>query len=239
MGLGDDMLKVGGIGEFAIGEMMQVLPVDDYVAGYLPIAEAGWSLSQHSMTVGENEAHVAAFERVNQVRSIAELRWSLEHVFEISPEHVDRLNAIGAGIRVQDQQYLLGGSFGSRGGPPFRTIVDSGIRVGAGTDASAVTPLSPWLSIYYMVTGVNVNGDLVNGEQQLSREEALRLYTTGSAWFTFDQDELGSIEPGKLADLVVLDKDYLSVSDEGLRKLRSLLTMVGGKVVYADEAFRE
>ena len=74
MGLGDDMLKVGGIGEFAIGEMMQVLPVDDYVAGYLPIAEAGWSLSQHSMTVGENEAHVAAFERVNEVRSVAELQ---------------------------------------------------------------------------------------------------------------------------------------------------------------------
>ena len=88
-----------------------------------------------------------------------------------------------------------------------------------------------------MVTGKNTAGELVNDGQQINRLEALRLYTVGSSWFSFDEDELGSIEAGKLADLVVLSDDYLSVPEEEIRGLSSVLTIVGGKVVHADDVF--
>ena len=88
-----------------------------------------------------------------------------------------------------------------------------------------------------MVTGKNTTGELVNDGQQITRLEALQLYTVGSSWFSFDEDDLGSIEAGKLADLVVLNKDYLSVPDEGIKGLSSVLTIVGGKVVHAEEDF--
>ena len=99
--------------------------------------------------------------------------------------------------------------------------------------------MNPWLNIYHMVTGMNAAGQLVNDGQQITRLEALRLYTTGSAWFSFDDEELGSIEVGKLADLVVLSDDYLSVEAEEIRTLSSVLTTVGGRVVHADSTFRQ
>jgi hypothetical protein len=114
-------------------------------------------------------------------------------------------------------------------------IVDSGIHVGGGSDAANVTAINPWLMIYYMVTGRNSAGELVNAGQQITRDEALRLYTANNAWFFHEEDKLGSIETGKLADLVVLSDDYFDpkkVSDEGIRKLRSVLTVVDGQVVH-------
>ncbi len=109
--------------------------------------------------------------------------------------------------------------------------------MGAGTDGPLVGPMNPWLSIYYMVTGRDNSGTLVNAGETLTRMEALRLYTAGSAWFSFDETQLGSIETGKLADLVVLSDDYLSVREEDIRTLSSDLTMLGGKVVHAKGAF--
>ncbi len=158
----------------------------------------------------------------------------LEHVFSISDNDINRLKDIGAGVTVQNQQYLLG-----RSGPPYRDLVDSGIPIGGGTDASAISPMSPWISLYHMVTGRVASGNVANVGQQISRMEALRLYTTGSAWFTFDDEDLGSIEVGKLADLVVVSDDYLTVPDEEIRTLSSVLTLIGGKVVYADAEFAE
>jgi predicted amidohydrolase YtcJ len=128
----------------------------------------------------------------------------------------------------------LSGSPGN-GGPPFRTIVDSGVHVGAGSDAAAVSVFDPWLEIYYMVTGKNAAGELINPGQQLTRLEALRLYTAENGWFTHEEHQLGTIEPGKLGDLVVLNDDYFDstkVSDEGIKKLHSVLTVVDGRVVY-------
>jgi hypothetical protein len=121
------------------------------------------------------------------------------------------------------------------GGPPLRTIVDSGIHVGAGSDSAQISTLDPWLMIYYMVTGKNAAGVLVNGGQQLTRIEAIRLYTVENGWFFHEEDKLGSIEPGKLGDIVVLSDDYFDsakVSDEGIKKLKSVLTIVDGKIVY-------
>ena len=113
--------------------------------------------------------------------------------------------------------------------------MDSGIHVGAGSDSAQNAPLNPWLIIYYMVTGKRLDGLLINAGQTLTRLEALRLYTAANGWFSKEEDKLGSIEVGKYGDLVVLSDDYLNpakVSDEGIKRLSSVLTIVGGKIVY-------
>ena len=159
------------------------------------------------------------------------------HWFELTTDHLSRLDAIGAGVTASNTAFLpITPLLGSA---PFRDIVDSGIHAGASSDSSNIAPLNPWLHIYHMVTGRNAAGQLVNDGQQITRLEALRLYTTGSAWVSFDDRELGSLEVGKLADLVVLSDDYLSVPPEEIRTLSSVLTTVGGRVVHADDMFRQ
>jgi predicted amidohydrolase YtcJ len=116
-------------------------------------------------------------------------------------------------------------------------LVDLGIPVGGGTDSTNAQPMNPWYMIYYMVSGKNVGGYAVNAGQELTRMEALRVYTLGSAWFSRDDEDLGSIEIGKLADLAVLSDDYLTVPEEDIRSLRSVLTLLGGEVVYVDPHF--
>ena len=232
LGGGDSWLAFTTTGEFVVGGFGDTgAPFAD---AYLQIAERGWSLRQHSISNGENDAHISAFEAVNATLPIADLRWALEHVFSITGNDMNRLKDIGAGVTVQNQQYLLG-----RSGPPYRDLVDSGIPVGAGTDASAISPLTPWVSLYHMVSGRVASGAVANAGQQITRLEALRLYTTGSAWYTFDDQDLGSIEVGKLADLVVLSDDYLTVPEEEIRTLSSVLTIIGGEVVHAAEEYAD
>jgi predicted amidohydrolase YtcJ len=117
-------------------------------------------------------------------------------------------------------------------GAPFRTIVDHGIQVGIHGDGAHIAPLSPWPHIYYATTGVSSFGEQVNPGQHLTRREALRLFTRGNAWFLRMEDKIGSIEPGKLADLLVLNRDYFTVPDQDIKKIRPILTMVDGTVVH-------
>jgi predicted amidohydrolase YtcJ len=123
------------------------------------------------------------------------------------------------------------------GGPPFRRIIDSGIPAGVGTDSTNVSALDPWLSLFYMTTGRNLAGTLTNDGQQISRVEALRLYTAGAAWFSFDDHHVGSFVEGKYADLSVLSHDYLTVPDQMIRKIESVMTLVGGNIVHASGSF--
>ena len=121
------------------------------------------------------------------------------------------------------------------GGPPFRMILDSGIHMGVGSDAAQVTTLSPWAMMSYMVTGRNAGGELVNAGQQITREEALRLYTAENGWFFREEEKLGSIEVGKLGDLAVLSADFFDpsrVPDDQIRRITSALTVVDGKIVH-------
>ena len=239
--LGDDWMKVVGLGEFIAGAIGRA-PNQRLIEGaYRHAARRGWSVTQHSGSAAEHEVHLLAMEQVAEEFPIETLRWSLEHVFELTETQIMRLRLIGVGVGMQNQQYLKTGAqvVPSRSGPPFRSIVDAGLRASAGTDAAGVSPLSPWVSIYYMVTGKNAAGEVVNDGQQITRMEALRLYTMGSAYQSFDEDRLGSIEAGKLADLVVLYVDYLEVPDEALRQTASVLTIVGGRVVHADGPFGE
>lgn len=233
MGFGDDMLRVAGIGENIVTDSQG--PAFVNVAKLS--AQRGWTLEQHSSQPAENRAHIAAFEAANEVASIRDLRWSLTHVQQITPEIAQRLKNLNAGVTVQVHRYLNRGNLtNNQGGPPLRMLTDMGIPIGGGTDSTNAQAMNPWQSIAYMVTGLNAGGFAVNAGQELTRMEALRAYTMGSAWFSKDENDLGSLEVGKFADLAVLNEDYLSVSDSDIRHLRSLLTLVNGEVVYADAA---
>ena len=114
-------------------------------------------------------------------------------------------------------------------------IVDSGIHAGAGSDSAQISTLDPWPMIYYMVTGRNSSGVLINDGQQISRAQAIRLYTAENGWFLREEAKLGSIEVGKLGDLAVLSEDFFDqqkVADPEIKKLKSVLTVVDGKIVY-------
>ena len=117
-------------------------------------------------------------------------------------------------------------------GAPFRLIVDNGIKAGIHGDGVHIAPLNPWPHIHYATTGVNALGQQINPGQSITRMEALRLFTRENAWFLRMEDKIGTIEEGKLGDLVVLDKDFLKVTDEQLKKIKPVLTVVGGKIVY-------
>jgi predicted amidohydrolase YtcJ len=230
---GDDMVRNSGIGEFATTwPLFGNQAPTNFVQALTIVAQRGWPFQQHSLSLFEDQLTAGAFETVNKTIPIADLRWSLAHVPQIDFNTVNRMKAIGAGIAVHPFRYLSGGDLG---GPPLRMILDSGVRVGAGSDSAQISTLNPWNMIYYMVTGKNVVGKLVNNGQQITREEAIRLYTVANGWFLREEDKLGTIEEGKLGDVVVLSEDYFDrsrVPDERIRKLHSVLTVVDGKVVH-------
>jgi len=231
---GDDMMKISGIGEFATAwRFERGTPPANYEAALELIAKRGWAFQQHSLSLNEDQFTLTTFEKVNAVTPIAPLHWSIAHVPKIDRPTLDRLKTIGAGVALHGWLYLSGTPANS--GPPYRTILDSGVHAGAGSDAAAISVFNPWLIIYYMVTGKNSAGETINPGQQITRIEALRLYTADNGWYTHEQDQLGTIEPGKLGDLVVLNADYFDankVSDERIKKLKSVLTVIGGRIVY-------
>jgi hypothetical protein len=235
-GLGDDMFKAVRFGEQVIAGGATD---DEVLAVYQRIADAGWALSQHTIREDEIERYIRIMEQVAAKTPVRSLRWTLEHVFEITPVQIERLKAIGVAVRVQDHDYIRNQYSSWKAGPPFRTLLESGIRMGAGTDSGVVGALNPWLSIYYMVTGKDAGGEVIIPGQQIGRKDALRLYTAANAWFNFEENELGSIEVSKLADLVVLDRPYLTIGDEEIKQMRPLLTMVGGRVVFARAPYDE
>src|SRR5579885_3316223 len=233
---GDDMMRVSGIGEFATQWPLfgQVTPPPNYLEALQLIAKHGWAFQQHSLSPAEDQLTAGTFEAVNATTPIAGLRWSIAHAPRIDQATLNRFKALGAGIAIHPFEYLAGAP-GS--GPPVRMILDSGIHAGAGSDSAQISTLDPWLMIYYMVTGKNAAGVLINDKQQITRMEALRLYTAQNGWFFREENLLGSIEPGKLGDLVVLSDDYFDakkVPDEAIKRLKSVLTVVGGQVVYDD-----
>jgi predicted amidohydrolase YtcJ len=227
--VGDDLFRVAGFGERIGG-------TDTMSSAFEPtarvIAKHGWLLQQHSITLAENDFHLSVFRSIAKDYPIADLRWSLLHLQSIDSPRLKTLMELGAGASAQTWTYLSAG-----GGPPFRRIVDSGIPAGVGTDSTNVSALDPWLSLFYMTTGRNLAGALTNESQKISRVEALRLYTEGAAWFSFDDRQLGSFTDGKYADLAVLNEDYLTVPEDRIRKIESVLTLLEGKVVHAAGPF--
>jgi predicted amidohydrolase YtcJ len=229
---GDDWLKTAGLGEFITNWPLfgTVTAPANYPAALKKAAERGWIYQQHTLSSAEDNIAITAWEQLNQTIPIAGLNWSLAHVPFITPQNLERLKALGAGVALHGWRYLAGTP--AQNGPPYRTILESGIKAGAGSDSAQISTLNPWLMLYYMTTGRNSSGVLINAGQQISRHDALRLYTRENGWFSKEEDKLGSIEVGKLGDLVVLNGDYFTVPDESLRQLRSVLTIVGGRVTH-------
>jgi predicted amidohydrolase YtcJ len=180
--------------------------------------------------------------RVNAETPIAKLRWSIAHLNDASPETLERMKAMGLGWLVQNAFYFRGEAFlGQRGAdaarlaPPLASALRMKLPVGGGTDAHRVMAPNPFVSLQWMLDGKTVSGVAMRAPEELpTRIEALRLYTQGSAWFSFEETARGALADGQLADLAVLSRDYLSVPIEQIGGTVSLLTMVGGRIVYAD-----
>jgi hypothetical protein len=240
---GDGMLRVSGIGEFAspwFANFAGGQHPENYEAALQLVAKHGWTYQQHTLSLAEVQFTAQTYEKVNAVTPIANLHWSIAHVPAIDPQTLQSMKAIGVGMALHGWKYLQGGQgtpAGQPAGPPYRTILESGIHAGAGSDAGDISVLDPWFEIYYMVSGKDCTGALINSGEQVTREQALRMYTADNGWFFHEESELGSMETGKLGDLVVLSDDYFDpkrVSDEGIKQLKSVLTVVGGRIVYND-----
>ena len=240
---GDDWLRASGIGERIYSGAFPFTPhasPDVYMAAARLIAQNGWAHDEHAQGLADEKEFTSAWEQVNAEIPLAPLRWCLAHVPGIDRETLNRLKAIGVGVSAAGSRYLASDPprDSPKDIPPFRMLVESGIHVGYGSDGGTVSTLNPWLQISYMVTGRNSAGKMVAPGQTLTRLQALRLYTANQGWFTHDEDKLGSIEVGKLADIVVLHQDLLDahqVPDDAIRDVRPDLTIVGGRIVYSSE----
>src|SRR5436190_4345101 len=225
---GDDMMQTGAIGEWAAplgsGAVWQ--------EAQRLVAQAGWRNENAVQNLAGLRQVVEAYEALNKQYDITKLRWMVHHVPEVNKDLLDRLKAMGCGVQMGAFRWVTSNNPAVVVGAPFRTIVDHGIQVGMHGDGVHIAPLNPWLQIYFATTGLNSFGQRVNGDQQITREEALRLFTRGNSWFLRTENKIGSIEPGKLADLAILNKDYFTVTDEEIRQIRSVLTIVDGKIVY-------
>ncbi len=245
-GFGDDMLRFGGIGERITAAMNNNnRPTDAEKAKYYEIvkwaADRGMTLTMH----WNNDASVGQlldiFERVNRETPITNLRWSIAHLNDASEASLKRMKALGMGWTVQDAMYFGGDGYVAQAGaaaakrvPPVMTGTKIGVPVGGGTDAHRVASYNPFTSLQWFLDGKTVGGNAIRGpEETPGRLDALRFYTLGSAWFSFDEKKRGSLEPGKYADLAVLSKDYMTVPVDQIHTIESVLTMVGGKVVFA------
>lgn len=237
-GLGDEWLKVAGVGEWITSWTLTAgAAPPHYAAAVRMVAAKGWSYQQHTSGLDDEVAITDVWETINAEVPLAPLRWNLAHVPGLDRTTLDRLRAIGVGVGVGGNRYLNGTT--ATPGPPFRMIVDSGIHAGYGSDGGNVAPIDPWIHVYYMVTGRNSAGELIEPGQQITRLEALRLYTSSNAWFTGEEGSLGSIEPGKLADLAVLSADVLDpsrVPDAAIKSIRSVLTLIGGRIVHEEKS---
>ena len=250
MGYGDRWLRFNGIGEnVAWGVYNNDNPSEEARKQFYDIckwaAERGMTLTIH----WHNDASVGfvldVFERVNHDTPIAPLRWALVHLEDASPASLQRMKALGVGYALQDAGYFEGetqlkekGTDAVKRMPPLVTALKLGVAVGAGTDAHRVASYNPFVALQWMLDGKSAGGLALRGaEETPTREQALRMYTLGSAWFTHAERERGSLEVGKLADLAVLSKDYMSVPVDQVGKIESVLTMVGGKIVYTARPF--
>ena len=257
-GQGDGMYRHNGAGEMLVysaadfedfleprPEMPAAMEDELYPVVRL-LAEKRWPFRLHA-TYDETIARaLTVFERVNRDVPFNGMHWFIDHAETITPRSIERLKALGGGIAIQHRMAYQGEYFVARYGtkaaeeaPPIRRMLDMGVPVGAGTDATRVASYNPWVALYWLTTGRTIGGlSLAPGSARLDRTRALRLWTEGSAWFSTEEGKKGRIAPGQLADLAALDRDYFSVPEEDIKSLAAVLTIVDGRVVHGDQEFK-
>jgi hypothetical protein len=201
------------------------------------IAAAGLPLHVHAELHDTIDAFLDQIEAINKEHPVRNLRWVLAHVNQINEPQIERMKKLGMYVAVHPWAVINGAIMHDEFGdgaydmPPLKTLQDSGIVWGLGTDGTAANQTLPFVTLYFAVTGKMVGGVKVN-RQTISREDALIAHTRKNAYLVFQEDNLGSIQPGKLADLLVLDRDYLTVPADQIRDIKPVMTMVGGRIVY-------
>jgi len=256
-GEGDDYLRCNGAGEmlvFSAADFEDFLEPRPDLASSLEndlkdvvslLAANKWPFRLHA-TYDESIARfLNVFEEVNNEIPLKDLNWFFDHCETISDRNLERVKALGGGVAVQHRMAYQGEYFIERYGkeavkrtPPIRKMLELGIPVGAGSDATRVASYNPWVSLYWLTTGRTVGGVSMYPEKNcLSREEALRVYTQGSSWFSSESGKKGAIAVGQLADLVALTDDYFTVTEEQIKGIESVLTVVGGNIVHATDEF--
>jgi predicted amidohydrolase YtcJ len=232
--VGDDKLRYLGVGEEVFCPGNQPPPAEEYLELSRHLARNRLSFENHASTSETQEAILDAWEQADQEHPIEDLNWTIAHPGEdnVGPtaQTLARAERLGIGMTPSD-----GGSLGRDADPPFRRILESGVRLCLASDAMNVAPYTPFVRLWYAVSGQTFDPAVagVQPDQRLTRTEALRASTADCAWNLDQEGHVGSIEPGKHADLIVLSDDYFSVPTAKIRDLRSLLTVVDGEVVSA------
>ena len=256
-GAGDDFYRVNGAGEMLVYSAadfedfleprpdMPPVMEEELAAVIRHLVAQRWPFRLHATHDETITRALNVYEKVNRDMPFNGLHWFFDHCETISDRNIERIKALGGGIAVQDRMAFQGEYFVDRYGkqqaertPPIRRMLEMGVPVGAGTDATRVSSYNPFVSLYWLVTGKTVGGTQLYPEaNRLERMDALRLYTVGSSWFSDEAGKKGAIAPGQLADLAVLSADYFAIPEEEIKRLESVLTIVGGKVVYATAEF--
>jgi len=258
-GQGDDRYRINGAGEMLVYsaadfedflEPRPDMPASmeaDLTAVVRLLAANRWPFRLHATYDQTIERALNVYEAVNREVPFDGLHWIIDHAETISPRNIDRIRALGGGIAVQHRMAYQGETFIDRYGkaqaehsPPIRRMLAAGVPVGAGTDATRVATYNPFVSLYWLISGKTVGGTPMHpGANRFERMEALRLWTVGSSWFSSEDGKKGALAPGQLADCAVLSADYFSIPEDRIKDLESVLTIVGGKPVYAAAEFKD
>jgi predicted amidohydrolase YtcJ len=252
-GQGDDFYRHNGAGEMLV---FSAADFEDFVEPRPDLAddmeqqlekvvrhlvENRWPFRLHATYNESISRMLDVFEKVNRDTPFNGLRWLFDHAETITEKNIERVRALGGGIAIQHRMAFQGEYFVRRYGqlaaqntPPVARMLEMGVPVGGGTDATRVASHNPWTALYWLVSGKTVGGmPLYLDKDCLPRDTALELWTAGSAWFSGEADKKGRIKAGQLADLVVLESDFFTVSEEEIKGIESVMTVVDGKVVYA------
>lgn len=255
-GAGDDWLRMNGAGEnlaWSAADFENFLEPRPDPAPVMEeelerivelLARNTWPFRIHATYDETIDRFLTVFERVTGGTPFP-TRFIIDHAETISARNIERIRALGGGIATQHRMAFQGEYFTARYGseaakatPPIREMLRNGLPVGGGTDATRVASYDPWVALSWLTTGRTVGGLPLYGEDNLlSREEALAIWTTGSAWFSGEQEVKGRLVPGMYADLAVLSDDLMTVPDARIRAIRSVLTVVGGRIVHASDSF--
>lgn len=256
-GDGDDFYRVNGAGEMLafsaadFEDFLQprpdMLPVmeSELKAVIRHLVQNRWPFRLHATYDETITRALNVYEEVNREIPFDGLHWFFDHCETISDRNIERVKKLGGGIAVQNRMAFQGEYFVERYGkqqakrtPPIRRMLEMGVPVGAGTDATRVSSYNPFLSLYWLITGKTIGGlSLYTEENRFDRSEALKLYTMGSSWFSTEDGKKGALASGQLADLAVLSTDYFSIPEEEIKSLESVLTIVGGRIVHATNEF--